>query len=104
MHSGQIGCGSINIQRDYYAALAVPFFRERKGPQQLGDGQEKVTFCQVDAWANAAASTVAVVISIFEVGRGSVLGSKESAAFVAVGIEDVRTGEACWVVVQSPYV
>ncbi len=58
----------------------------------------------MDARANTAASAVAVVVSFFGVCKSSVLGSEERPAQVVVGIEDVRVGEAFWVVVQSPYV
>lgn len=58
----------------------------------------------MNARAHAAASAVAIVVSFFEVSGSSVLGGEESAACVAVGIEDVRVGEADGIVMQSPYV
>ena len=58
----------------------------------------------MDARANAAPGAVTVVVSIFKVSRSSVLGRQESAAFVAVRIEDIGVGKAEGIVMKAPYV
>lgn len=80
------------------------FWRDIKAPAQLRDREEEIPLCEVDAWADAAATTIAIVVALRIIGGARELGGERRAAGIVIWVEDVRVGEAHGVVVQAPAV
>lgn len=92
----------IRIDRDRPSSPRLPLGRKVERPEELRHGEEEVALGEVDAGADAAAGAVAVVVALFEVGRGGVVRGEEGAVGVAGRVEGVGVRVAGGVVVEGP--
>ena len=93
----------VRIHGDRYIP-PVHFWGEIKSPEELRHGEEQVALGEMDAGTDPPSGAVAVMVSLFEVGRGGVVGREQRAAGVALGLEDVGAWVAVGIVMESPHV